>query len=152
MGTSDPSSPVVTAAQVAACGSACVCGACGAKPAPESEAQTELRGLGPFEGKTPDEIDQLMASKGFGKVGAFSGGAVYTKQMGDGSTAAVRTDPAKVRIPPKNFADEKAHAHKEVVPTAMVANGNYAPKAKTSLDDKGDVTTDPSKAHIPIKV
>lgn len=72
--------------------------------------------------------------------------------MSDGITAAVRLDEAKVRPKPKGFVDEVAHAHKEIVPTSEVKNGNYDVKA-TSLDDSGNILgssqADKRPAHIP---
>jgi hypothetical protein len=53
------------------------------------------------------------------------------------------------RTPPKGFADEVAHVHKEIVPTDKVSNGNYAPSAATKLNDAGVPTSDPREAHIP---
>ena len=67
----------------------------------------------------------------------------------DGTTAAVRLDPAMVRTPPKGFADEVPRAHKEVVPTSSVVNGNYQ-AASTKLDDHGNPATAPNQVHIPI--
>jgi hypothetical protein len=54
------------------------------------------------------------------------------------------------RSPLKGFADEVPHAHKELVPTPSVVGGNYPPGASTKLDDLGNPTVDPRKAHIPI--
>jgi hypothetical protein len=90
--------------------------------------------------------------QGYKPVVANNGGAVWTKSLPDGNTAAVRIDPATVRATPKGFADEVPHAHKEIVPTIEVVNGNYKPgKTVTTLDDSCCVTKNPTDTHIPIK-
>ena len=61
----------------------------------------------------------------------------------------VRTDPAKLRNPSLGRADEVAHAHKEIVPSAKVVNGDYRGRA-TKLDDLGNPSTIHSATHIPI--
>jgi hypothetical protein len=71
--------------------------------------------------------------------------------MPDGTTAAVRVDPATVRTPPKGFADEVPHAHKEFVPTSAVQSGNYPNSAATKLNDAGLPAANKAEAHIPIK-
>jgi len=91
------------------------------------------------------------STTGYSAVPANSGGKVWTKSLPDGTTAAVRVDPAMVRTPPKNFADEVAHAHKEIVPTSSVVSGNYPPGATTArLDDLGNPASAPGQIHIPI--
>jgi hypothetical protein len=81
---------------------------------------------------------------------ANDGGKVWTKSFADGSTAAVRIDPAKLRNPPLGWADEVAHAHKEIVPSAKVVNGNYRERFATTLDDLGNLSVVRSATHIPI--
>ena len=50
-------------------------------------------------------------------------------------------------------ADEVAHAHKEIVPTDKVTNGNYKPKHAQTYDDLGSPTSknDWDANHIPIQ-
>ena len=84
------------------------------------------------------------------QVPANSGGSFWTKAGTDGSTASVRLDPPMTRSPPRGFADEVVHGHKEVVPTTSVTGGNYPPSSATKLNDAGTATADPRAAHIPI--
>jgi RHS repeat-associated protein len=112
-------------------------------------AQDELKDMGEIEGKTQSDIQQMLAERGYSAVPAHSGGEVWTKNFPDGTTAAVRLDPAMVRTPPKGYADEVPHAHKEVVPTSSVVNGNYQ-ASSMKLDDHGNPATAPNKVHIPI--
>ena len=128
---------------------------CGAKAAPpvSDEEQAALAALGPLEGKTKSEIEATLAEQGYTSVKANSGGKVYTKDLGNDKTMAVRLDPAMNRQPPKGFADEVPHAHKESLPTSAVSAGNYSPGAAglTKFDDAGQPATAPAKVHIPIK-
>ena len=115
-------------------------------------ALDELGQLPSLAGKTVSEIEYLLKSQGYTSVPAKNGGAIWTKNLPDGNTAAVRLDPPTVRDVPKGFADEIPHAHKEIVPTVNVENGNYKPnQSVTTLDDACCATTDPSKTHIPIQ-
>lgn len=115
-------------------------------------ALDELKQLPSFSGKSKSEIEGLLKSQGYKSVPAKNGGAVWTKNLADGNTAAVRLDPPTVRDVPKGFADEVSHAHKEIVPTKNVTDGNYAPgQDVTTLDDACRATKEPHKAHIPIK-
>ncbi len=96
------------------------------------------------------DIAALLREKGYTDVPANSGGTVWTKQLPDGNTAVVRLDPPAIRDVPKGFADEVAHAHKEIVPTTEVTNGNYKPsKSVTTLDDTCCATKNPLEIHIP---
>lgn len=113
-------------------------------------ATDQLKDLGPLQGKTRGEVEDLLKKKGFTSAPAHSGGQVWTKPLPDGNTAAVRLDPAMVRTKPKGFADEVPHAHKEIVPTSSVISGNYPPNAATKLDDLGNPSSDPRALHIPI--
>lgn len=117
-----------------------------------STALDELSRLPDLAGKTSSEIESTLLAKGYTSVLANNGGAVWTKALPDGNTAAVRIDPATIRANPKGFADEVPHAHKEIVPTVEVTNGNYKPgKTVTTLDDSCCATINPAKTHIPIK-
>jgi hypothetical protein len=105
-----------------------------------------------LEGKTSAEIESTLLAKGYTSVPATNGGAFWTKDLPDGNTAVVRIDPATVRVSPKGFADEVPHAHKEIVPTAEITNGNYKPGTTvTTLDDFCCATTNPAKTHIPTR-
>ncbi len=115
------------------------------------QAQAELDALGPLAGKSRTEIEAELRAKGYNAVPAHSGGQVWTKPTADGTTAAVRLDPAEVRSPPKGWADEVPHAHKEIVPSSAVQNGNYPAKAATKLNDAGLPAANKAEAHIPIK-
>jgi hypothetical protein len=111
-----------------------------------------LSALPNLAGKTPAEIKSMLRAQGYTSVTANNGGTVWTKALPDGNTAAVRIDPATVRTTPKGFADEVPHAHKEIVPTTNVTNGNYKPgKAVTTLDDSCCATKNPADTHIPTK-
>ena len=128
----------------------------GASPAPTrqevSTAFDEMKQLPSLNGKTKMEIEEVLQSREYTSVPAKNGGTVWTKDFPDGNTAAVRLDPPTIRDVPKGFADEVAHAHKEIVFTNNVVNGNYKPgKNVVTLDDSSLVTTDPLKAHIPLK-
>lgn len=114
-------------------------------------AAEELSTLPQFAGKSKAEIERSLRRRGYSSVPAHSGGKVWTKGMPDGSTVAVRVDPPMVRTPPKGFADEVAHAHKEVVPTSAVTGGNYPASAASKFGDTGLPSTGPADAHIPIK-
>ena len=117
-----------------------------------STALDELSALPNLAGKTVAEIESTLRAKGYTSVTANNEGAVWTKPLPDGNTAAVRIDPATVRATPRGFADEVPHAHKEIVPTTEVINGNYRPgKAVTTLDDWCCTTKNPAETHIPIK-
>ena len=113
-------------------------------------ASEEFSVLGSLRGKRRGDIERRLGSRGYTAVPGFGGGTVWTKSMPDGSTAAVRLDPAKVRTPPLNYADKVPHAHKEVVPTSGVTNGNYPPSAATKLNDAGAPSTNHTDTHIPI--
>lgn len=126
-----------------------------AKPVPavSQEEQKALDALGPLSGKSQNDIEADLQKQGYTGVKANSGGKVYTKDLGNGRVMAVRLDPAMQRNPPKGFADETPHAHKETLPTAEVSNGNYKPSAKglMKFDDAGQPSGDPRKVHIPTK-
>jgi hypothetical protein len=116
-----------------------------------SAAQTELRDVGTLQGKTRAEIENMLQQRGYTAVeNNAKNGWVWTKNHPDGTTSAVRIDPPKVRNPPLGRADEVAHAHKEIVPSAKVVNGNYDPPFATTLDDLGNLSVVHSATHIPI--
>lgn len=106
--------------------------------------------IGPLNGRSKTDIEADLVNAGFSSTPANGGGTVWTKAGSDGTTAAIRIDPAKVRTPAKGFADEVPHAHKEIVPTSQVTSGNYHPSAATTLDDAGNVTLNRRDTHIPI--
>jgi RHS repeat-associated protein len=115
-------------------------------------AQQELRALGPLEGRAAAEIEQDLVNRGFKRTPAVNGGTVWTKKMPKGQTAVVRIDPPASRTPLRGYADEVAHAHKEIVPTADVSKrGNFTRAPMATLDDMARKTTDPAKTHIPIQ-
>jgi len=96
----------------------------------------------------------MLTEQGFTKVDSFGGdGEIWTKPGSDGNTTSVRIDPPKVRTQPEGKADEVAHAHKEIVPTDKVTNGNYKPKHAQTYDDLGSPTSknDWDANHIPIQ-
>ncbi len=113
-------------------------------------AQQELREI-TLSGRSTASIESELRQRGFKPCSARSGGTVWTKPMPKGQTAAVRIDPAMQRTPPKGFADEVPHAHKESVSTSAVnKRGNYDPTRAITLDDSAQKTTDPLRTHIPI--
>ncbi|WP_223634911.1 hypothetical protein [Corallococcus sp. EGB] len=116
-------------------------------------AQQELRGLGRLEGRSAASIERDLEKRGFSSTEGRGGGKVWTKEMPKGQTAVVRIDPATERTPPRGYADEVPHAHKEIVPTAETNNrGNFSNNRRaTTLDDDAKKTTDPARAHIPIQ-
>ncbi len=115
-----------------------------------SAAQAELRDVGTLQGKTRAEIENMLQQRGYTAVPnrANDGGKVWTKSFADGSTAVVRTDPGNINLP-QGYAGRVAHAHKEIVPSANVVNGDYRGRA-TKLDDLGNPSTIHSATHIPI--
>ena len=142
-------SPVAMAAATAAAHAGGGGGASGVTP----EEQKALDDLGRLQGRKEAEIEQQLKKQGYsGPVVANSGGKIYTKDLGNGKTVAVRLDPAEVRTPPRGYADEVLHAHKETVPTSEVSAGNYSHKAKgkTRFDDNGHPSSDQRAVHIPI--
>ena len=117
-----------------------------------TSASEELKNIGNIAGKSKAEIENSLKQQGFNEVSARSGGSVWTKAMPDGNTAAVRIDPPTYRNPAKGYADEVPHAHKEIVSTSSVQNGNYDISSPvTKLDDLGEVTRDKGRMHIPIQ-
>lgn len=144
--------PAATSAAPSSPPSATSCATSPASSKVTSEEQKALSDLGELKGKPAADIEAELTKDGYSGVNGFGGGKVYTKDLGNGRTMAVRIDPATVRTPPKGFADEVAHAHKESVPTSAITSGNYSPKAPDLLrfDDMGRVSTDPRAVHIPI--
>ncbi len=121
-----------------------------------ASAIDEVKSLPPLEGKSRTEIAAILREKGYTEVPSRDGtGSVWTKECSDGNTAAVRLDQAVERVPPLQRADEKPHAHKEVVQNDKVVDGNYsAPNQK--LDDLGNVKKGANAeiaqdVHIPIE-
>jgi hypothetical protein len=123
---------------------------------PPLPATREIKDLPQFKDMSKTQIEQQLAERGYSRVPSNDGtGSVWTKAGSDGNTAAVRLDDAIIRNPPKNFADEVPHLHKEVVSTSELINGNYA-KPAIKFDDMGNIVTGPNKqtanlVHIPIK-
>jgi RHS repeat-associated protein len=114
-----------------------------------SSALQQIQLLGSLAGKSAADIEALLLANGFSKTVGKNGGAIWTKALPDGNTAAVRIDPPKVRVPPESKADEVPHVHKEIVPTSRVTNGNYPNRGVTTLDDNGIPNRDPRDTHIP---
>ncbi len=116
-------------------------------------AQQQLRALGPLRGRKAADIEADLQARGFRSSPARSGGTVWTKEMPKGQTAAVRIDPATERTPPRGWADEVPHAHKEIVPSGNVdSRGNYDHNdGPISLDDSARKTDDREATHIPIQ-
>jgi len=112
-------------------------------------AKSILDDVGPLKGKKKADIQQTLKKQGFSKTDAKNGGEVWTKAGSDGNTAAVRLDPASGKA---GFADNVPHAHKEIVPSNKVVDGNYYPNKAKTFDDLGNQTskTDWDANHIPI--
>ena len=89
-------------------------------------ASEELKKLPKLEMKKDYNIEKMLKNRGYSNVTAKSGGSVWTKSFPDGNTMAVRIDPPNNRVPPLGYADEVYHAHKEIVETIRVVNGNYS--------------------------
>ena len=123
---------------------------CPNAPTTPQTAQDEINSLGELEGKTEAEIEAKLKEKGYTSVTGNNGGKIWTKPTADGNTSVVRIDPAKIRNPPKGFADETPHIHKEIVPTNKVTNGNYKPSDAIKLNDKGQPSSEPAEVHIPL--
>lgn len=92
----------------------------------------------------------MLLERGYSSVPSRDGvGSVWTKQFPDENTVGVRMDPANTRRnPPRGYADEVPHAHKETVPSSDATNGNYG--RGTTYDDNGVQTNDRTRTHIPI--
>ena len=116
-----------------------------------STAVEALKLIGELRGKNAMTIRKILKKQGYTKVEGRGGGEVWTKSCNDGTTASVRIDPAKVRTPPKGYADEVTHVHKETVPTAKVTDGNYSARDATTYDDSGNQSTIKQDIHIPIE-
>ena len=126
-------------------------------------AADEIKNLPSLHNLLPSEIRKILRNRGYTMVGSKKNpsglniaGQVWTKKMPDGNTASVRIDPAEIRNPPRGNADEVPHAHKEIVPTSNVLNGNYDhPNVSGSIacDDKGNIAAkgDHKAKHIEIK-
>ena len=115
-----------------------------------SAAQTELRDVGTLQGKTRAEIENMLQQRGYTAVeNNAKNGWVWTKSHPDGTTSAVRIDKGNINLP-QGYAGRVAHAHKEIVPSAKVVNGNYDPPFATTLDDLGNPSVVRSATHIPI--
>jgi len=111
-------------------------------------ADDELKSLPQLKGMDQSAIADTLRARGYTEVPAKSGGSVWTKDLPDGDTAAVRLDPPNARSP-SDFADAVEHAHKEIVPSSKVVEGNYHPKFATTLDDFCNATTCKASIHIP---
>ena len=116
-----------------------------------STAVEALKLIGELRGKNAMTIRKILKKQGYTKVEGRGGGEVWTKSCNDGTTASVRIDPAKVRTPPKGYADEVTHVHKETVPTAKVTDGNYSARDATTYDDSGNQSIIKQDIHIPIE-
>jgi RHS repeat-associated protein len=102
-------------------------------------ALDEIQSLPEFGKMTKAEIEAELLVRGYKRVPANSGGDVWTKPFPDGKTVGNRLDPANLKSPP-DFADAKDHAHKELVETSKVKNGNYDyPDTLQRFDDQGNV-------------
>ncbi|WFR80907.1 RHS repeat-associated core domain-containing protein [Janthinobacterium rivuli] len=128
-----------------------------------SSAVDEIKNLPALNNMLPSDIRKILRRRGYTMVGSRTNpsgsnkrGQVWTKNLPDGNTAAVRIDPAEKRTIPLGNADEVPHAHKEIVPTSSVANGNYAPPKISGAklcDDTGKLASagDYKAMHIEIK-
>jgi len=123
---------------------------CAAAAGVSKEEQAALDAVGPLQGRPQADIEADLKKQGYSGVTAKSGGKVYTKDLGDGRTAAVRLDPYNPRSP-AGYADAVPHAHKETLPSTAVSGGNYSNQAAglTKFDDTGKPSTDMKAVHIP---
>lgn len=108
-----------------------------------------LDDVGPLSGKKKSDIRNLLDEQGFSKITAHNGGDIWTKAGSDGKTVSIRLDPPSGK---PGFADNIHHAHKEIVPTDKILDGNYKPKHASTFDDLGNQTakTDWDANHIGI--
>jgi len=113
-------------------------------------AENELQHLPNLAMRPAGDIENELQAGGYTGVPANSGGRVYTRDLGNGYTIAVRLDPAVRRSPPRNYADEVNHAHIEIVETQHVNAGNYSPGTARTYDRNGQFTQDRSQTHIPL--
>ena len=111
--------------------------------------EEELMVLGPLSGRRRRDIEKRLRQRGYTAVDARSGGKVWTKNMEDGNTVGVRIDPASGN---DGFVDNRLHAHKEIVSSDKIIDGNYKPKHAKTFDDLGNQTSknDWEANHIPI--
>ncbi len=116
------------------------------------QAEDELRNMGPLRGRRRSDIEAELGRRGYSRVPSNNGqGSVHTRSFPDGSAAAVRIDPAKARNPKLVYADEDPHAHKVVVRTSAVTNGNYNNSGVISkLSDSENPTTSITDQRIKI--
>lgn len=98
-------------------------------------ALDEIKKLPKLQGMRQKDIATLLKYNGFTSSPARSGGTVWIKSLPDGNTAVVRLDPPRKNAREGN-ADSVEHAHKEIVPTKDVINGDYGLDADVmSLND-----------------
>ena len=116
----------------------------------EPTAAEILDAVGKLEGETKADIENDLQAMGFTMVVGGNGGSIWTKAGSDGNTVGIRLDDAVVRDPPKGFADEVDHAHKEIVPTNKVTNGNYGQGDATKYNDDNRQSNNPRETHIPL--
>ena len=112
-------------------------------------ANTILDNVGLLAGKKKSDIQTILRNQGFSKTTAGNGGDIWTKAGSDQKTVAIRLDPASGNI---GFADDQLHAHKEIIPTNKVVNGNYPNGKAKTYNDLGIQTskTDWDSNHISI--
>jgi hypothetical protein len=101
----------------------------GAKAQTPEQAFEEV---GPLEGLTGSQVYNRLAGPdglGWNVAPAENGiGQVFTKDLGNGTTVAIRVDPAHGgpgtgQPIDRNFAGDVPHVHKESVPTILVGDG-----------------------------
>ncbi len=123
-------------------------------PAGTRPASEEIKDLSKLEGKSKTEIEKELREAGYTEVASNDGtGKVWTKAGSDGNTAAVRLDPPSTAG--KGYADEVPHAHKEIVASDRVVDGNYRARAQ-KFDDNGNIKNGTNAeiandVHIPIE-
>lgn len=122
---------------------------------PTSPEEEEIAKLGNFKGQSSSQIEQQLSAPGTGYSGPLTGdngGKIFLKDLGNGRSVRVRLDPATVRNPPKGYADEVPHAHKEAVDTGPTPEDTASQDAANEIryDDSGCPTTDKVAQHIPI--
>lgn len=68
---------------------------------------------------------------------------VWTKAFSDGNKLLVRLNPPTVRARVQRFEDEVLHAHKKMLSSSDVINGNYFPNAAMKYNDIGVLAIEP---------
>ena len=108
-----------------------------------------MANIGSIRNKKKDEIRKMLEEQGFTKSEVNGNSEIWLKAGDDEKTVAVRLDPPSGI---EGFVSNIPHAHKEMIPSNRVVNGNYPQSKAKTFDDSGNRTyKDNIEAnHIPI--